>query len=74
MRWRLYVEEGLAGREASLWLLESTLTVEHAGEPLSAYEVRYDAADGSGNLLGVGKPSAPSPTLEGTLRSGCTSK
>jgi hypothetical protein len=57
MRWRLYAEEGLAGREARLWLLESTLTVEHAGEPLSAYEVRYDAADGSGNLLGVGKPT-----------------
>jgi hypothetical protein len=37
MRWRLYAEEGLAGEEAELWLLESTLTVEHAGELLSAY-------------------------------------
>jgi hypothetical protein len=55
MRWRLYAEEGLAGLEASLWLLESTLTVEHASEPLSAYEVRYDAADWK--LLGVGKPT-----------------
>jgi transposase InsO family protein len=49
MRWRLYAEEALAGKEADLWLLEKTLTVEHAGEPLSSYEVRYDAAgDGAG--------------------------
>lgn len=59
MRWRLYAQEGLAGRKANLWLLENTLTVEHAGEPLSAYEVRYDTAGGggSGKLLGVGKPT-----------------
>ena len=31
--------------------------LEHAGEPLSAYEVRYDAADGSGKLLEVDKPT-----------------
>ena len=43
MRWTLYAEEGLARKEADLWLLEKTLTVEHAGEPLSAYEVAYDA-------------------------------
>ena len=35
MRWRLYGEEALAGKEANLWLLENTLTLEHAGEPLS---------------------------------------
>ena len=60
MRWRLYAEEGLAGEEAELWLLENTLTVEHAGEPLSAYEVAYDAAggrSGAGRLLEVGKPA-----------------
>jgi putative transposase len=59
MRWRLYGEEGLAGKEAELWLLENTLTVEHAGEPLSAYEVEYDAAGGrssAGRLLEVRKP------------------
>ena len=59
MRWRLYAEEGLAGKEADLWLLEKTLTVEHAGEPLSAYEVDRDLAggrDGPGRLLAVGKP------------------
>jgi putative transposase len=60
MRWRLYAEEGLAGRQADLWLLENTLTVEHAGEPLSAYEVAYQAVggrSGSGRLLEVGKPT-----------------
>ncbi len=60
MRWRLYGDEGLAGKEAELWLLENTLTVEHAGEPLSAFEVAYDAAggrSGSGRLLRVGKPT-----------------
>ncbi len=37
-----------------------TLTVEHAGEPLSAYEVDYDATggrSGSGRLLGVRRPT-----------------
>jgi hypothetical protein len=62
MRWRLYAEEGLAGKEADLWLLEKTLTVEHAGEPLSAYEIAYDgrspgARSGSGRLLRVSKPT-----------------
>jgi hypothetical protein len=58
MRWRLYAEEGLAGEEADLWLLENTLTVEHAGEPHSAYEVEYDAAGGrAGELLAVRRPT-----------------
>jgi len=60
MRWRLYAEEALAGREADLWLLEKTLTVEHAGESLSSYEVDYDAAggrSGTGKLLTVKKPT-----------------
>jgi hypothetical protein len=62
MRWRLYAEESLAGKEADLWLLEKTLTVEHAGEPLSAYEVAYHARPpggrgGSGRLLEVSKPT-----------------
>ena len=51
---------GLAGEYADLWLLENTLTVEHAGEPLSAYEVAYHAAGGSngaGRLLEVNKPT-----------------
>jgi hypothetical protein len=45
-----------------LWLLAKTLTVEHAGEPLSAYEVAYDDAGspgrrgGPGRLLEVSKP------------------
>lgn len=40
-RWRVYGEEGLAGKEASLWLREKSLTLEHAGEPLSRYGVEY---------------------------------
>jgi hypothetical protein len=63
MRWRLYAE-GLVGEDADLWLLENTLTVEHAGEPLSAYEDAYDA-DGdrgrTGRLLEVGKPTCSRP-------------
>lgn len=62
MRWRLYAEEGLAGEDANLWLLENTLIVEHAGRPLSAYEVSYDARSpggrgGYGRLLEVGRPT-----------------
>jgi hypothetical protein len=60
MRWRLYAEE------AELWLLERTLTVEHAGEPLSAYEVDYDAEGGrgmTGRLLEVRKPTLFETTL-----------
>jgi hypothetical protein len=61
---RLYGEEALAGKEADLWLLENTLTLEHAGEPLSAYEVAHDAAGSpddargrSGRLAAVSKPT-----------------
>lgn len=64
MRWRLYGEEALAGKEADLWLLENTLTLEHAGEPLSAYEVAHEAAGSpddargrSGRLAAVRKPT-----------------
>lgn len=60
-RWKVYGEEGLAGKEAALWLRENTLTVEHAGEPLSRYDVEF-APD-------TGKPWAFSrPVLfEGTI-------
>ncbi len=59
MRWRLYAAEGLAGKEAELWLLEKALTVEHTGEALSAYAVDYDAGDRgrSGRLLEVSRPT-----------------
>ena len=64
MCWRLYGEEALAGKKADLWLLENTLTLEHAGEPLSAYEVAHDAAGSpddtwgrSGRLAVVMKPT-----------------
>jgi hypothetical protein len=40
--WKVYGEEALAGREAALWLAAESLTVEHAGELLSRYEVRVE--------------------------------
>jgi hypothetical protein len=43
---RVYGEEALAGREAVLWLAAESLTLEHAGEPLSRYEGRVEAATG----------------------------
>ncbi len=69
-RWKVYGEEGLAGREATLWLGEKTLTVEHAGEPLSRYTVEFSA--GTGKPLTVGRPvlfgtalALPQPRLFG---------
>jgi hypothetical protein len=53
-RWRVYGEEGLAGREAALWLREKTLTVEHAGEPLSRYAVEFSAT--TGKPKGIARP------------------
>lgn len=58
-RWKVYGEEALAGREAALWLREKTLTVEHAGEPLSRYAVEFSS--------GTQKPRAIArPVLFGT--------
>ncbi len=39
--WRVYGEEGLARREAELWLQPDSLTLEYAGEALSRYDVEY---------------------------------
>ena len=44
--WRVYGEEALVGREAALWLATESLTVEHAGELLSRYEVRVEPDSG----------------------------
>ena len=72
MRWRLYAEEELAGKEADLWLLEKTLTVEHAGQALSVYEVDHDPAggkSGSGRLLEVKKATLfETPFASGQMR------
>lgn len=46
-------EEALAGREAALWLALESLTLEHAGEPFSRYEVRVEAD--TGQLRSVGR-------------------
>jgi len=55
-RWRFYGEEGLAGSEAAIWLQEKSLTLEHAGEPLSRYEVEHAAGSRAGKLLAVRRP------------------
>lgn len=39
--WRLYGEEGLAGREASVWLLRETLTIAFEELPVAQYTVTY---------------------------------
>lgn len=54
MHWRVYGEEGLAGREAALWLAAESLTIEHAGEPLSRYDARL--ASGTGELRSLTRP------------------
>jgi putative transposase len=54
-RWRLYGQEALAGSEAALWLQEKSLTIEHAGEPLSRYEVEHEPS--TGKLRRVGRPT-----------------
>lgn len=43
-----------AGREAALWLAAESLTLEHAGEPLSRYEVRVQPD--TGKLRSVSRP------------------
>lgn len=42
--WRVYGEEGLASKEAELWLQERSLTLEYAGEALSRYDVEIAAS------------------------------
>jgi putative transposase len=60
--WRLYGAEALAGREAALWLAAESLTVEHAGEPLSRYAVEVEAAScGRSDGRGCSRLSACSP-------------
>lgn len=51
--WKVYGGEALAGREAALWLAAESLTVEHAGEPLSRYEVWVEPK--TGKLRSVGR-------------------
>lgn len=56
--WRLYAEEGLARREAAVWMQPGSLTVEYAGETLSAYDVVVEGLSGSeaGKLRTVRRP------------------
>ena len=52
--WRLYGEEGLARREAAVWLQPGSLTVELGGETLSRYAV--ELVPRTGELRAVGRP------------------
>ncbi len=52
--WRVYGEEGLARREADLWLQRGSLTLEYAGEVLSRYDVGY--LPGGKKLARVSRP------------------
>jgi hypothetical protein len=50
----VYGEEGLARKEAELWLQERSLTLEYAGEALSRYDV--EIAGSSTHLKDVTRP------------------
>lgn len=39
--WRLYGEEGLMGKAATVWLYGETITLEYANRPLTQYTVKY---------------------------------
>ena len=52
--WRVYGEEGLARREAALWLHAGNLTVEYAGQTLSRYDV--EVATDTGKLRTITRP------------------
>ncbi|MDP8951494.1 MAG: helix-turn-helix domain-containing protein [Actinomycetota bacterium] len=52
--WRVYGEEGLAKKEAALWLQAESLTVEYRGQPLSRYDVGFVA--GSEELRAITRP------------------
>lgn len=41
--WRIYGEQGLARRQAAIWLYDETLLLEFADEPLAHYSVAYEA-------------------------------
>jgi len=40
--WRIYGEQGLARRQAAVWLYGETLLLEFSGEPLAQYSVVYE--------------------------------
>src|SRR5215207_1003679 len=52
--WRLYGEEGLPKKEATLWREAESLTLEYRGQPLSRYDVRF--VTGTEELRAVTRP------------------
>jgi transposase len=72
--WRLYGEEGLAKKEATLWLQEESLTLEYRGQPLSRYDVGF--VEGIEELRTVTRPrlfetphAMPQPRLSRSMLS-----
>ncbi len=57
--WKLYGEEALARREASVWQQPGSLTLEYAGETLSAYDVELARGSGKPKAVGEGGCSRP---------------
>ncbi len=53
-RRKVYEEKQLSSWEAALWLAAESITLEHADEPLSRYEVRVKAD--TGKLRSVARP------------------
>ncbi len=45
--WKIYGEEGLAGKEAAVWLYKEVLTVTFSEQPLAHYSVVYEAMSSS---------------------------
>jgi hypothetical protein len=68
-RWRVYGEEGLASREAALWLAAESLTVEHGGEALARYEAKVEP--GTGRLRAA--PGSSRRRTDATRPSGASS-
>src|SRR5215204_7447646 len=52
--WRVYGEEALAKREATLWLGTESLTLEYGGQTLSRYDVEF--ATGNEELRALMRP------------------
>ncbi len=55
MDWRLYGEEALARREATVWQHPGSLTLEYDGQTLSAYEVELSRETGKPGAVGGAK-------------------
>ncbi len=60
--WRLYGEEGLARREAAVWLQPGSLTLEYGGAALSAYDVELSRESGTSRRRSGARGCSEPPT------------